>query len=150
MAGSTWESRNYPAEKFVNLAKGLQQNCLVLWGNEQENIKAQWMAAQCANIKVLPKLDLNALKAVIGKSDLVIGNDTGPTHMAWGLNRPSITLFGPTPVSRIYQTPINKAIKSDSIVNPYKLNKQDYSIRGIDEQEIIDLAKTLISTGRNT
>lgn len=102
------------------------------------------MSSQCANIKVMPKLDLNDLKAVIARTDLVIGNDTGPTHMAWALNKPSITVFGPTPISRVYQTDINKVIKSHSTVNPYKLNKEDYSIRDIDEREIIELAKHLL------
>ncbi len=143
--GSTWDSRNYPAAKFVKIAEALQQNCLVIWGSEQEKAAAEWMATQSGLIKVMPKLDLNSLKALIAKADLVIGNDTGPTHMAWGLNRPSITIFGPTPVSRVYQTEINKVVKSASIVNPYKLDKQDYSIKDIDEQTIIGQAKFLLS-----
>jgi heptosyltransferase-1 len=143
--GSTWDSRNYPADKFVKIAKGLQQNCLVIWGSDQEKAAADWMATQSGLIKVMPKLDLNSLKALIAQADLLIGNDTGPTHMAWGLNRPSITIFGPTPVSRVYQTGINKVVKSASIVNPHKLNKQDYSIKDIDEQDIIDQAKLLLS-----
>jgi heptosyltransferase-1 len=142
--GSTWASRNYPPEKFVKIAEGLQANCWVVWGNEQEKNTAEWMASQSGTIKVMPKLDLNGLKAVIAQADLLIGNDTGPTHMAWALNRPSITIFGPTPVSRVYQTAINKVIKSPSIVNPYKLNKQDYSIKEIDESDIIDLATRLL------
>lgn len=144
--GSTWPSRNYPPEKFVNIAKALRENCLVIWGSVQEKSKAEWMSAQCANIKVMPPLNLNALKIVIAKSNLVIGNDTGPTHFAWGLNRPSITIFGPTPVNRVYQTTINKIVKSESIVNPYKLNKNDYSIKDIDERLIIDQAQTLLTT----
>jgi len=143
--GSTWESRNYPAAKYVKIAEALQQNCLVTWGNEQEKTTAEWMAAQSDLIKVTPKMDLNSLKALIAKADLLIGNDTGPTHMAWGLNKPSITIFGPTPVSRVYQTDINKVVKSASIVNPYKLNKHDYSIKDIDEREIIEQAKLLLS-----
>lgn len=143
--GSTWDSRNYPAAKFVKIAEALQQNCLVIWGSEQEKATAEWMAMQSERIKVMPKLDLNSLKALIAKADLLIGNDTGPTHMAWGLNRPSITIFGPTPVSRVYQTGINKVVKSASIVNPYQLNKQDYSIRDIDERVIIEQAKFLLS-----
>ena len=142
---STWESRNYPAEKFIKIAEALQQNCLVVWGNEAEKQKAENMASQSRFIQLMPKLDLNSLKALIAHADLLIGNDTGPTHIAWGLNRPSITIFGPTPVSRVYQTEINKVVKSASIVNPYKLNKQDYSIRDIDEQKIIIMAGSLLS-----
>ncbi|CAG7856188.1 heptosyltransferase I [biofilm metagenome] len=144
--GSTWPSRNYPPEKFIKIAQVLQKNCLVVWGNAQEKSKAEWMAAQCANIKVMPSLNLNALKAVIGQADLVIGNDTGPTHMAWGLNVPSITIFGPTPINRVYQTDINKTVKSESTVNPFKLDKNDFSIKEIDEKIIISQAQALLST----
>jgi heptosyltransferase-1 len=45
----------------------------------------------------------------------------------------------------VYQTDINKVVKSASVVNPYKLNKQDFSIKDIAEQEIITLAKALLS-----
>ena len=142
--GSTWESRNYPPDKFVNIAEALKVNCLVIWGSEQEKKTAEWMALQSGYIKVMPKLDLNGLKALIAEADLLIGNDTGPTHMAWALNKPSITIFGPTPVSRVYQTAINKVIKSSSQVNPFKLNKQDFSIQDIDPCRIISMAKSLL------
>lgn len=142
--GSTWDSRNYPISKFITIAEALKENCLVVWGNEQEKSKAEWMAKQSRYIQVMPKLDLNSLKALIAHSDLLIGNDTGPTHIAWALNKPSITLFGPTPVSRVYQTDINKVVKSPSIVNPYKLNKKDFSIKDINEYEVIELARSLL------
>jgi heptosyltransferase-1 len=141
--GSTWESRNYPKESYVEVARQLNKPCWVTWGNEDERKKAEWMAEQAENIHVLPKLTLDDLKKLIDHADLVIGNDTGPTHMAWGLNRPSITLFGPTPISRIYQTPINKAIKSPSQVDPYALNKQDFSIQAIAPERIISEANKL-------
>ncbi len=142
--GSTWPSRNYPKEKYLTVIKGLEANSLIIWGNEQEKQDAEWIAAKTSKAKVLPKLNFDQLKAVIANSSLLIGNDTGPTHMAWGLNIPSITLFGPTPVSRVYQTAINKVLKSPSKVNPFKLDKNDFSITEIKEGEIIMLAKTLL------
>ena len=142
--GSTWESRNYPKEKFAQIAEALQANVLVAWGSAEEKARAQWIEAHSTYAKALPPLNLNELKAVIGKSDLLIGNDTGPTHMAWGLNIPSITIFGPTPINRVYQTKINKVVNSKSHVNHYKLNKEDYSIYDIDAQEIIAIAQELL------
>ncbi len=144
VTGSSTTSRNYPAAKFVEIANTLQQNCLVIWGNENERVTAESMAAQSSFIRVLPKLDLNALKAVVAHVDLVIGNDTGPTHIAWGLNKPSITLFGNTPVSRVYQTKINKVLKSSSSVNPRKLDKHDNSIQEIKTEDVIRLSRELI------
>ncbi|MDD4913660.1 MAG: lipopolysaccharide heptosyltransferase I [Methylococcales bacterium] len=141
--GSTWPSRNYPREKFLQIVRGLAANCLICWGNAQERQAAEWIALR-SEARVLPRLSLNDLKYLISRTDLLIGNDTGPTHMAWGLNRPSITLFGPTPISRVYLTDINKVLKSPSAVNPFKLNKNDFSIAEIPETEVIALAKSLL------
>lgn len=143
--GSTWPSRNYPRQQFLEVVQGLDADCLICWGSEQERQDGEWLAAH-SSARLLPRLSLNDLKALIAKVDLVIGNDTGPTHMAWGLNRPSITLFGPTPVSRVYQTPINRVLKSPSQVNPFKLNKQDFSISQIAAAEVIALAESLLLT----
>ncbi|NOQ34847.1 MAG: lipopolysaccharide heptosyltransferase I [Methylococcaceae bacterium] len=142
--GSTWESRNYPKEKFLEVAEKLQQNVLIAWGNEAEKQKAEWIAERSNCVRALPKLNLNDLKALIAKTDLTLGNDTGPTHIAWGLNKPSIVLFGCTPISRVYQTKINKVIKSSSTVNPYKLNKEDYSIQEIEVNEVVGLINILL------
>ncbi len=143
--GSTWPSRNYPKEKYLQVIDLLQANGLICWGNDPEREAAEWIAERTRHARVLPKMDLNGLKAVLDRADLVIGNDTGPTHMAWGLNRPSITLFGPTPVSRVYVTEVNKVLKSPSEVNPYKLDKNDFSIGEINEIEIVAMAKSLIA-----
>ncbi|MDC0239222.1 lipopolysaccharide heptosyltransferase I [Candidatus Thioglobus sp.] len=142
--GSTWENRNYPKEKFIKVAQSLNKICLVLWGNELERKKANWMSVQSNFIEVMPKLTIDDLKHVVLNSSLVIGNDTGPTHMAWALNKPSITLFGPTPITRVYQTPINKVLKSSSKVNHFKLDKNDFSIQEIKVNDIIKIANVLL------
>ncbi len=146
--GASWPSKMYSKEKFAKIISSLDENCLIIWGNQEEKKIADEIALNsCA--KVLPKLDLNSLKALIANSDLVIGNDTGPTHMAWALNVPSITIFGCTPATRnTYITDINKVIKSNSIVDALKLNKEDFSIKDIDENEIISLAKEILNESK--
>ncbi|MFY4768932.1 lipopolysaccharide heptosyltransferase I [Aliarcobacter butzleri] len=142
--GASWPSKMYSKEKFAKIINNLDENCLITWGNEAENDIADFIA-NISKAKVLPKLDLNSLKAIMSKVDLVIGNDTGPTHMAWALNIPSITLFGNTPGYRnTYITNTNKIIESKSIVNPFKLDRNDFSIKEIDENEIINTAKGLL------
>jgi len=142
--GSTWASRNYPKEHFAQLSNMLKENVMILWGTPEEKRRAEWIEENSIYAKILPKLDLNSLKELIDRADLVIGGDTGPTHMAWALNRKSITIFGPTPVSRVYQTKINRVVKSKSEVNPYKLNKKDLSIREIEPKVIYDIAQELL------
>ncbi len=135
----------YSKEKFAKIINNIDENCLIAWGGTEEEKTIADEIALNSNAFVLPKLDLNSLKAVVANSDLVIGNDTGPTHMAWALNVPSITIFGCTPGTRnTYETKINKIIESDSKVNPLKLNRDDYSIKNIDEKEIVNLIEELL------
>ena len=141
--GSTWESRNYPKEHFVTIANKLKVLTYIVWGSKEEYQKAKEMENRSKYLKILPRYSLDKLKYIIYHSNLVIGNDTGPTHMAWGLNKPSITIFGPTPINRIITTDINKAIKSKSKVDHRKLNKLDFSICDIAPQEIIKLTKDI-------
>lgn len=142
--GSTWESRNYPKEKFVELVEKLQIYTYIVWGSDEEYTKALWMQEQSEFLEILPRGSLNSLKKVIANAKLLIGNDTGPTHMAWGLNIPSITIFGPTPTNRVYKTPLNKVIKSSSKIDHYKLNKNDFSITEIEVDDIVKIAKELL------
>jgi len=142
--GSNWESRNYPKEKFKEVADQIGISCCIIWGNNTEREKALWIKNNSKNCFVADRLSIDRLKSLISNSRLVVGNDTGPTHMAWGLNVPSITIFGPTPVSRIFLTPINKYIKSSSVVNPFKLNKEDFSISEIPSEDIVKIARNLL------
>ena len=142
---SSWESKNYPKERFLELTQKLDAHFIVVWADEAEKQKASFIKGGNERVVVPPRLSLDALKSLIAQVDLVIGNDTGPTHMAWALNKPSITLFGPTPLEQTYLTDINKALKSPSSVNPYKLNRQDFSIKEIEVDDIISLAKELLS-----
>ncbi len=65
--------------------------------------------------------------------------------MAWALNIASITIFGNTPGYRnTYQTSVNRIIESKSLVNPFRLDKNDFSINEIDENEIVNIAKELL------
>lgn len=144
VVGASWKSKIYSKEKFAKIVDSIDENFLIAWGSEEEKEMANYISLNSKALS-LAKLDLNSLKALVSKVDLVIGNDTGPTHMAWALNTPSITIFGNTPAYRnTYETPINKTIKSETKVNPLKLDKNDFSINTIDEQEIVKIAKELL------
>jgi len=145
VVGSSWESKVYPKEKFAEVIEMLEGNHFLAWGDEAEHDRALFIAEQ-TGAQVLPKLSLNELKAVIASADLVIGGDSGPTHMAWALKRPSITLFGPTPSFRnTVQTKINRALDCGKTIDPLQLDKTDRCIADIDPSEVVTLAKELLS-----
>ena len=99
-----------------------------------------------ANTFISESLSLDQLAGLIKKVNLVIGSDTGPTHLAWALNTPSITLFGSTPGYRnAFTTKINRIIESKSVINPYRIDKNDYSINDISVGEIVKNATKLLN-----
>ena len=142
--GSTWQSRNYPIEKFLQVVQALKKSCIVIWGSEQEKKKAEWISSESDYVQLMPKLSLEDLKRVISHTSLLIGNDTGPSHISWALNIPSIILFGPTPIERAFQTPINTVLSSSSKINYHKLDKNDFSIKEIEVSDIVKIAKELL------
>jgi heptosyltransferase-1 len=124
----------------------MDANYLIIWGNENEKILAEKIKKLAPSVKICEKLPLEALISLVAKVDLIIGPDTGPTHMGWALNIPSITLFGPTPGYRnTIITKYNKIIESESKVNSNNINKNDYSIACISAYKIKELAKSLLS-----
>lgn len=145
--GASWESKIYPKELVAKVCDALQKPCYIIWGNEKEKSAAEWICQQSSYATLAPALKLNELVSFISHMDLLIGNDTGPTHMAWAQNIPSITLLGPTNERMIYETPINVSIKSPSKVNILKIDKNDFSIREIPFEDIVKKAKELLNHG---
>lgn len=143
--GASWPSKTYPAENFIMLAKKLDANIILIWGSPSEKEEAEAIALESPNTRLAPKLSLPQLVALVDSVDLVIGNDTGPTHIAWAMNRPSVTLFGPTPAHKMmWEDETHIAIESDSPVDPLKLNRSDMSIKDISPQLIYEKAKELL------
>ncbi len=143
--GASWDSKIYPKEKVAELCNTLKQNSVLIWGSEKEREEAQWISNNSDYATVAPKFSLTALLSFISNVDLLIGNDTGPTHMAWAQNIPSITLFGPTTTRMMYETAINIGLKSPSIVDINKIDKNDFSIKEIEILEIVAKAKELLN-----
>lgn len=143
--GASNASKRYQTSKFAKLANLIDANIIVIWGDSKEKILANEIKALSPKVIVSDKLSIESLISLISHVDLVIGPDSGPTHMAWALNIPSIALFGSTPGYRnSCVTLINHVIQSNSIVNPFKINKKDNSINDIDSTKIIQLVKKLI------
>ncbi|MFP6040772.1 lipopolysaccharide heptosyltransferase I [Helicobacter pylori] len=129
-------NKTYPTERFKELALALEnfQICL-LWHADEYKANALYGALknQCDAL-LLPKLTLNEVKALLFKMDLIIGGDTGITHLAWALQKPSITLYGNTPMERFkLESPINVSLTGNSNAN---YHKKDFSIQNIDPKKI--------------
>ncbi|MCH9633377.1 MAG: Lipopolysaccharide heptosyltransferase 1 [Chlamydiae bacterium] len=142
--GGSWFSKIYPKESLKEVLCRLNEHILILWSSAEELKRAQWLVNHCPNAILLPKMSLNDVKALITRVDVILGNDTGPTHMAWALNRPSVTILGCTSITRIPETEKNLTVTSKMCVNPSKINKNDTSINEIPPYEIVEAVKCLL------
>lgn len=129
-------NKTYPIERFKELALALEnfQICL-LWHASEDKATALYGALKNQrDVLLLPKLTLNEVKALLFKMDLIIGGDTGITHLAWALQKPSITLYGNTPMERFkLESPINVSLTGNSNAN---YHKKDFSIKNIEPKKI--------------
>ncbi|GAA8974515.1 lipopolysaccharide heptosyltransferase I [Helicobacter pylori] len=129
-------NKTYPIERFKELALALEnfQICL-LWHASEDKATALYGALKNQrDVLLLPKLTLNEVKALLFKMDLIIGGDTGITHLAWALQKPSITLYGNTPMERFkLESPINVSFTGNSNAN---YHKKDFSIQNIEPKKI--------------
>ena len=142
--GASWPSKIYPKEKFAEIASMLTCKSFIVWGDDKEKADAEFIVEHSKSVQITPKLSLKELCALISHAKLLIGNDTGPTHMAWAYNVPSITIFGPTNERMIYKTSRNIAIHSESKVDLFHLNKNDFSIQNIDPLTVVHKARELL------
>jgi ADP-heptose:LPS heptosyltransferase len=99
--GAGSRTKRWPLERFVRLARHLafeeNRKLLVIEGPAESGLATQ-IAEELpeADLIIAASLPLDALAAVIAKSGLFVGNDSGITHLAAALGIPSIALFGPT------------------------------------------------------
>ena len=143
--GASFDSKVYPVDKYAEIANSFQANFLALWHSKKEFVMAKRLQSLSESVLPTKCETFSELKQLIINSDLVIGGDSGPTHMAWALNIPSITIFGSTPLNRnCFITDKNLAISSGNNVNVYKINRQDFSINNIDSKLVTSLIKNLL------
>ena len=123
---------------------GDPQNEIFVCFNGEKEEKEALNLIKNSNAKTL-NLSLKELVSFISSCDLVIGNDSGVTHIAWAQNRPSITLFGNRPAERnAYATPVNLTIDAGKKIDARKIYKSDFCVRDIAPQAIANAAKRLL------
>ncbi|MEB0013788.1 lipopolysaccharide heptosyltransferase I [Glaciimonas sp. Gout2] len=98
--GTARAEKQWAFANWVRIAKKLSEykmTILLPWGSEAEKQTAEKMAAQMPNAYVLPKLPLMEAVMLAQRASLVIGVDTGLTHVAAAFNRPTIELYCDSP-----------------------------------------------------
>ena len=131
---------------FASVIKGAKEfaQCFLIAGSESEREKATKLASSGATL--LAPLDLAQILEFMDTCDLIIGNDSGITHLAWAQNYATITLFGNRSGARnAFATPKNLIIQATPKheIDAFHIDKSDFCINDIDPAQIIAKAKGL-------
>ena len=138
------ESKIY--DKFKDVIR-LLEGCEIYlcYGSESEKTRAEAIISG-TKAKLLEKLSIKDMIDFIASCDLVIGNDSGLTHLAWAVNRPSITLFGNRPSHRnAYITDKNLVVDMGKQIDARSIDKNDFCIREIYPETVANFAKRLLN-----
>lgn len=131
---------------FASVIKGVKEfaQCFLVAGSEIEREKATKLASSGATL--LAPLDLAQILEFMDTCDLIIGNDSGITHLAWAQNCATITLFGNRSGARnAFATPKNLIIQATPKheIDAFHIDKSDFCINDIDPAQIIAKAKVI-------
>ena len=131
---------------FASVIKGAKEfaQCFLVAGSEPEREKATKLASSGATL--LAPLDLAQILEFMDTCDLIIGNDSGITHLAWAQNCATITLFGNRSGARnAFATPKNLIIQATPKheIDAFHIDKSDFCINDIDPAQIIAKAKVI-------
>ena len=131
---------------FASVIKGAKEfaQCFLVAGNKPEREKATKLASSGATL--LAPLDLAQILEFMDTCDLIIGNDSGITHLAWAQNYATITLFGNRSGARnAFATPKNLIIQATPKheIDAFHIDKSDFCINDIDPAQIIAKAKVI-------
>ncbi|RUW52277.1 lipopolysaccharide heptosyltransferase I [Mesorhizobium sp. M1A.F.Ca.ET.072.01.1.1] len=94
--GTSREDKKWPVEDWVETARRLvsqQFTPIVTWSNEAEKRFAEAIAGAVPETVLVPKSPLADVAAILGRSTLVIGADTGLTHLASAFGLPTVAIF---------------------------------------------------------
>jgi heptosyltransferase I len=97
--GTTWDTKLWPEAYWRQLAEMVSSSgrqVFLPWGNEEERLRAERIAADLPFARVLPRMSLNSLAAWLAHAQAVVGVDTGLSHVAAALEVPSVAIYGST------------------------------------------------------
>lgn len=108
-AGSGSPRKNWPPERFADLARGLAAGNPFLVVRGPADAEAVAPLLRLPNAVLADALHPRQLGALLARAGLFVGNDSGVTHLAAAAGAPTLALFGPTDPAQ--WAPIGRAVR---------------------------------------
>ena len=152
---SRWPSKRWPRSHWASLvaplvARGFRR--LVLVGSPAERAQVSGIAEAGgeAVLDLVGATTLGRTFAIIADAGLVIANDSAPLHMAVGLGRPCLGLFGPTDPEAVGPFRVPDAVLRAEPVRPVSFKERrlgDAVMRRIEPSDVLERVDRLLPDG---
>ena len=96
---TTRDDKHWPEANWRELIKLMAATGLRIklpWGAPHEEERAKRLAEGFSFVEVLPRMTLESVARILANAEFVISVDTGLSHLTAALDRPNVTLYGPT------------------------------------------------------
>ncbi|WP_058913699.1 lipopolysaccharide heptosyltransferase RfaC [Entomohabitans teleogrylli] len=96
---TTRDNKHWPEANWRQLIALLGEQGITIklpWGAPHEEARAKRLAEGFAYVEVLPRMSLENVARELANARFVVSVDTGLSHLTAALDRPNITLYGPT------------------------------------------------------
>jgi heptosyltransferase I len=144
-----WRAKQWSAEMFGALAKELQAMgflCVVNAPRADDALAAEVVAHSDGAAEVVV-CNVTGLIALIRRAGMLVGGDSGPTHLAAALGVPVVALFGPTSPARNGPWGAGKkvVVRDAASVTSYKRrSERDPGMERISVDRVLAAVKSLI------
>jgi heptosyltransferase I len=92
-------TRRWPADRYIELAKQFKKyygGKIFLVGGPGDREVAKTIALESSNCIDATHLSLGQMASLFERCQAVVGNDCGPLHIATAMQKPTISIYGPT------------------------------------------------------
>jgi heptosyltransferase-1 len=147
--GGGWGAKQWPVERFGEVAREALlsvSDCVVNAGTGNTSLAARVVAASDGAARIVA-CDIAQLVALMRRSDLFLGGDSGPTHLAAAQAVPLVALFGPTDPARNgpWGPGAKIVLRDPASVTSYKhVDTVDPGLANIPVKIVVDALKRLI------
>jgi lipopolysaccharide heptosyltransferase I len=150
------EFKRWDIDKYAGLASRISEemgrSVVVLWGPGEESEAAELVRKAGKGVFLACPTTVSQLFALLEKSEIYVGGDTGVMHLAVFAGVPVVAIFGPTdPWINGPYGPSHTMIRRDLPCSPCK-NKECKERRCLDEiavEEVYETMKTKYATIRS-
>jgi heptosyltransferase-1 len=149
-AGAGWGAKRWPAEKFGTLARELQAMgfaCVVNAPKKDDAAAAEVIAAS-GGAAELVVCNVTGLVALMRRTALLVGGDSGPTHMAAVMGVPLVGLYGPTNPARNGpwgSGPMRVLRDASSLTSYKKVAETEAGLARISVEAVVEAVRGMLS-----